>query len=330
MSFNVKIASGDSFLLSPDESILSAAKKAGITLPYSCNTGRCSSCKCRVVSGVTHVLHPEQSLTEQESLEGWILTCVRSAISDIELDVESLLSSTFPEPKTMPCRVDMITMVAPDILQVQLRFPPSINFYFVPGQYVDVIGPNGVRRSYSFASSDFSTRQVELHIRNVDGGVMSDYWFKKAKVGDLLRIHGPLGTFSLRDSHDVDLLFLATGTGIAPVKSMVDAVLSNVEWSPRSITVLWGNRDQRDFYMDMNRSPDFYKYVPVLSQPNDSWGGGIGYVQEVAIRTFQDLQNVCVYACGSPSMINDAKHQLIESGLAAKRFFSDAFVCSGY
>ena len=317
-------------MLSSDESILSAAKKAGITLPYSCNTGRCSSCKCRVVSGTTHALYPEQSLTEQERLDGWILTCVRSVISDVELDVENLVSSSFPESKTMPCRIDMINMVAPDILQVRLRFPPSTNFYFVPGQYVDVIGPTGVRRSYSFATADFSTRQVELHIRNVDSGVMSDYWFKKAKVGDLLRIHGPLGTFSLREIQDMDLLFLATGTGIAPVKSMVDAVLSNSYCSPRSITVLWGNREQCDFYMDMNRELDFYKYVPVLSRPDGTWMGEVGYVQEVAIGMFHALQNVCVYACGSPSMINSAKHQLIESGLAAKRFFSDAFVCSGY
>ncbi|UDM16694.1 FAD-binding oxidoreductase [Vogesella sp. XCS3] len=328
MSFIVKIASGDSFSLPPGEPILSGAKNSGITLPYSCNAGRCLSCKCRVVSGATQALHPELNLSEQEKSDGWILTCVRSAISDIELDVESLSCGIFPDSKTFPCKIDKMEVVAPDILKVQLRLPSSANFNFIPGQYVDVIGPSGVRRSYSFASADFVSRQVELHIRNVKGGVMSDYWFRKAKIGDLLRIHGPLGTFSLRDIQDVDLLFLATGTGIAPVKSMVDSVLSNIERLPKSITVLWGNRAQCDFYMDMSRASDLYRYVPVLSQFDDSWSGERGYVQDVAMRLLHDVQNVCVYACGSPAMINSAKHQLMDSGLAPKRFFSDAFVCS--
>jgi CDP-4-dehydro-6-deoxyglucose reductase len=220
--------------------------------------------------------------------------------------------------------------LAPDVLRVLLRLPPTADFAFTPGQYIDVIGPNNVRRSYSLANASCVDKLLELHIRAVEGGAMSQYWFDQAKPNDLLRLNGPLGTFFLRNTADLDLIFLATGTGIAPVKAMLEsmALIPN-EQKPKSVTVLWGGCNSKDFYMDLADLTRNYTYIPVQSRPEADWSGAKGHVQDVLLGFNAELENAVVYACGSKAMINSAKLKLINAGLPVNRFYSDAFVCSG-
>lgn len=324
----VSLTSGLTFD-SRGRSILDAATQAGVTFPYSCKTGRCSTCKCRVVSGKTHTLFPEAGLSEQEKTEGWILSCARSAQTDVILEVDDLGGIVLPPVKTLPCRISHREHLAPDVIQINLRLPPTAEFSFIPGQYIDVIGPNGMRRSYSLANASFADKVLELHIRAVDGGVMSEYWFKQAKVNDLLRLNGPLGTFFLRKCADIDLIFLATGTGIAPVKAMLESLSARpADQSPRSVTVLWGGRVSEDLYFNVYDIDVECRYVPVLSRADADWMGACGYVQQALIALQPDLSNVAVYACGSDAMIHSAKELLMQNGLPAKQFHSDAFVCS--
>jgi CDP-4-dehydro-6-deoxyglucose reductase len=211
---------------------------------------------------------------------------------------------------------------------VQLRLPPRSEFSFVPGQYVDMIGPNGIRRSYSLASG-LSDGLLELHIRAVEDGAMSEYWFQQARVNDLLYLNGPLGTFFLRDVCNVDLVFLATGTGIAPVKAILESLaIVPIGRRPRTVTVLWGGRVLSDLYFNVSSIPSDFNYVPVLSRADAVWTGARGYVQEHLLTMFPDLSKVVVYACGSVCMIRSAKKMLTNNGLPGSRFYSDAFVCS--
>lgn len=310
-------------------SILEAAIQAGVIFPYSCKTGRCSSCKCRVVSGKTCAQHPETGLSDQEKADGWILGCVRSAETDVVLDVDDLGGVALPPVKTLPCRINHLERLALGVIQVELRLPPSAEFGFVPGQYIDLIGPNGIRRSYSLANAPKTDNTLELHIQAVDGGAMTDYWFNRAKVNDLLRLNGPLGTFFLRDTAKVNLICLATGTGIAPVKSMLESLSGRlVDQRPRSVTVLWGGRVPEDLYFDVAGMPLGHKFVPVLSRADATWPGARGYVQHALLAMQPDLGNTVVYACGSAAMIHSSKELLVQNGLPAKRFYSDAFVCS--
>ncbi|MGR2661888.1 2Fe-2S iron-sulfur cluster-binding protein [Chromobacterium haemolyticum] len=324
-----KLTGGREFKVEGDASLLDAATFAGLRLPYSCRTGRCSTCKAKVLSGSTTPLQDEAGLTSEERDEGWILTCSRSAQSDIELDIEDLGDIAIPVPKTLPCRILLLSHLSTDVIKVVLRLPPTANFEFIPGQYVDVIGPGGVRRSYSLANSSFAEKTLELHIREVEGGAMSQYWFYQAKVDDLLRLHGPLGTFWLRDTANIDLFFLATGTGIAPVKSMLESIAHlPVEKKPSSVTVLWGGRQPDDFYLDVRSITTGCNYIPVQSRIHENWAGETGYVQHVMLDLVSDWKNAVVYACGSDAMIHCAKKTLINAGLPAKQFYSDAFVCS--
>jgi CDP-4-dehydro-6-deoxyglucose reductase len=179
------------------------------------------------------------------------------------------------------------------------------------------------------ANAPKTDNTLELHIRAVENGAMSDYWFNQAAVNDLLRLHGPQGTFFMRNLAQRELIFLATGTGIAPVKAMIEALpgLSD-EQAPRSVTVLWGARHTHDLYFDVSALPGKHSYIPVLSREK-LWQGEQGYIQDVLLRYKSELSNCLVYACGSDAMIHSAKEVLTLAGLPGHHFYSDAFVCSG-
>lgn len=260
-----------------------------------------------------------------------ILTCVRTVESDVQLDIEDLADIRIPAARLLPSRISSIKMASDDVLIVRLRTPPNQPFQFLAGQYIDVIGSNSVRRSYSLANYFESSGELELHIKKVSGGVLSQYWFEQAKINDLLRINGPLGTFFLRDCAGKELVFLATGTGIAPVKSIVESLNAlSADNQPAGVTIFWGGRTQSDLYWqpDDVHTQGKVKFVPVLSRPSAGWSGDKGYVQNILLESGIPLSNTLVYACGSENMIKSAYDLLLENGLPKNQFFSDAFVCS--
>lgn len=315
----VELSTGKRFEALPDQSILASALAQGLVLEHSCKTGRCGVCKTKVISGETVVLQDEESLSEQEQQAGFILTCCRGALTDVSLDTEDLRFLAGIETKTLPCRIDALDKLSDDVLQVTLRLPPNQPLRYLAGQYIDLIA-NGIRRSYSVANTQRDDNKIVLDIRYVEQGQMSEYLFHRAKANDLLRLEGPLGTFCLRESTKTPL-FIATGTGIAPIKAMIESLPSN-----QPITVYWGGRVVEDIYW--KDTPDNVNLIPVLSRADDDWSGKRGYVQQAVVADHIDLSTVVVYACGSESMIRDAKAHFIQVGLSEKDFYSDAFVSS--
>ena len=325
---SIVTTSGMSFPQLEQDTILNAAEHSGVVLAYSCRTGRCSTCKCKVISGDTVPLVDEVGLSQKEKDEGWILTCVRSATSNLEIEIDDLGDVILPKPALFPCRINSIDNVSKHVVRVGFRLPPSSNFKILPGQYVDIIGPSGVRRSYSVANH-VTDNILEFHVGEVDGGCLSDYWFGKAKINDLLRLNGPLGTFFLRSIKAQDVVFLATGTGIAPIKAMIESItLLAPEEHPNSLTVFWGGRTFDDLYFDPSVDCKLLRYVPVLSRSAADWKGQKGYVQDVFLNEQPDLSNCVIYACGSEKMIRSSCEILVKSGLPEKNFFSDVFLPS--
>lgn len=326
----ITTSGGKQFSALDGEPLLAAALRHGIALEYSCQTGRCSTCKARLLNnGSTIALHDEVGLSQPERDAGWILTCVRTAHSDVSLDVQDLGDVPIFPPKTLPCRIQTLERLSADVLKVVLRLPPNNEFTYHPGQYIDVIGHGGLRRSYSIANAPATAKQLELHVRQVPGGAMSDYWFGQARTNDLLRLNGPLGTFFLRDVAELDLVFLATGTGIAPIKAMLEGLASTPhQFRPRSIAVYWGGRVSQDLYWEPATVDVEHRFIPVLSRASGDWHGARGYVQQTLLAHTPELQQAAVHACGSNAMIHSARKQLIDAGLPERRFHSDAFVCS--
>jgi CDP-4-dehydro-6-deoxyglucose reductase len=317
-----------SFEAGNGESLLDAALRQGVVLDHSCRTGRCSSCKGRLKAGLTEALHEELGLAPEERAQGWILTCVRAARGNVDLEIDDLGDIAIPEAKTLPCRIQSLERLSPDVLRVLLRLPPTGTVNHLPGQYIDVIGAEGLRRSYSIANAAREDKLIELHVREVPDGAMSRYWFRQAKVNDLLRLRGPLGTFFLRGHAGMDLVLLATGTGIAPAKAILEGLaFAPADEQPRSISLYWGGRHPQDIYWPAPSQPGL-RFVPVLSRADSLWTGARGHVQDVMLETPRDLGSTLVYACGSDAMIHSAQARLQGLGLPARHFRSDAFVCS--
>ena len=327
--FTASLATGKQFEAARDISLLDAAQASGITLEHSCRSGRCGNCRAELRAGTVIPIKADLSLSADERADGWVLTCANAAASDVSLNIVDLGLPPEIVVKTLPCRIASLELLAPDVMKVELRLPPNSDFRFLPGQYIDVIAKGGLRRSYSMANLPSSDNPIELHIRQVRGGILSQYWFEQARLGDLLRLEGPRGTFLLRDVADLDLVFLATGTGIAPIKAMLSQLaLGSKELSPRSVELLWGGRRPADLYWQPERIGGDFRYTSVLSRPEAGWTGARGHVQNVLLRSSPNLTRTVVYACGSEAMIDDARAALTTAGLPARRFFADAFVSS--
>lgn len=325
----VTLSNNKTFIADQDRTLLDSAKSQGVVLEYSCRTGRCGVCKAKVLHGSTAVIQGEQGLNETELAMGYILTCCRSALSDLELDTDDLGDLADIQTKTLPCRIDSIEKVAVDVVKVLLRVPPSNSLRYVAGQYIDVIGKEGVRRSYSLANAQREDGKLELHVRQVPQGVMSQYWFGGAQSNDLLRLEGPLGTFGLRNTRPSNLIFLATGTGIAPVKAMLEALATgSQQLAGKRIYVYWGGRTESDLYWNPQLLQVDLNFIPVLSRAGAQWSGRTGHVQDALLADSIDLADAVVYACGSDAMIHSAREQLLAVELPAKNFYSDAFVSS--
>lgn len=327
----VTLANSKQYEAPPGTSLLDAALAAGLVLEHSCKTGRCSSCKARVVRGQTAALRAEEVLSAAESAQGWILTCARQALDDVAIDIEDLGDLADYPARTWPARIQQIERILDDVIKVTLRLPPTAKLRYLPGQYINVLGPDGLKRAYSIANAaPGAVGPIELHIRAVEGGAMSAYWFGRAQVNDLVRLHGPLGTFFLREAVGEHVVFLATGTGIAPVKAMLEQLAETpTEKRPRSITVYWGCRHSHEHYWAPAGEALAVRFVPVASRPPEAWLGARGHVQDVFLADAPDLSRTWVYACGSNDMIESAQRQLLDAGLPARRFHSDAFVVSG-
>ena len=325
----VTLSNERTFSCEPGVTLLDSAKKHGVILEYSCRSGRCGVCKAHVV-GDTEVIHHDESVLSAEDVEsGYILTCCRTALSDVRLNIEDLGLFANLKSKTLPCRVDSFRRLADDVVEVILRLPPKDPLSYLSGQYVDVIGKSGVRRSYSIANTPRQDGKLELQIRRVEGGVMSQYWFEELASNDLLRLEGPQGTFALRNTTPTNLVFLATGTGIAPVKAILEQLKADPELvAGKKVWVYWGGRHAQDIYWTPELGSLPIAFMPVLSRPDSGWEGRTGYVQDVLVHDGIDLADAVVYACGSEHMIHSAKEKLLAFGLPHKNFYSDAFVSS--
>ena len=305
--------------------MLRAALDNDISLEYSCFEARCRSCRVKILQGKVENLQDEKVLTAEEKAAGYVLSCNVVPRSEVILDVEDL-AVKLPKPQVTPCKINNITVLTPNIVEVVLRLPPKIVFQFLPGQYVDIIR-NGQKRSYSISHSQCEGNELRLFIRNYEGGLFSQYWFNEAKPNDLLRMEGPLGTFFYRNNPNCEeIVLIATGTGIAPIKAILEQLQSTPELTThKKIWLLWGGRKKEDLFWQPETTLPNFTYIPVLSR-EEQWQGAKGYVQEIALQQPILWQKAQVYACGSEVMIQSAQKLLSQQGLKEENFFADAFV----
>ena len=333
MTFQITVQpSGHQFSCEADETVLSAAIRAGVGLPYSCKSGACSSCKGKIVSGnVQHKPYQTRSLTEDEAAAGYSLLCCAVPQGDLVVQAREVAGSSDYPIKKMPSRVTTIEKVAPDVVVLTLQLPASERLHYRAGQYIEILLRDNKRRSYSMASAPADGGPVTLHIRHLPGGLFTDQVFGTMKERDILRFEGPMGTFFLREDSEKPVVLLASGTGFAPLKAIVEHMIN--EQSPRPITLYWGARRPHDLYMDAlcrQWAADLpqFTYVPVVSAalPEDAWSGRTGFVHQAVMADLPDMSAYQVYACGAPIVVESANRDFVQlCQLPADEFYADAF-----
>ncbi|QDE30494.1 FAD-binding oxidoreductase [Shewanella polaris] len=317
MTYKIEIMpSGISF--ESESNILDDAIAQNIYLEYSCKSGDCGVCSADVLSGV--VINENGKAVSS----GKVLTCKSRAETNITLKANYFPELSNIKQQTIPCKVSSVTYTTDDIVILTFRFPPSLLFEYLPGQYID-LSFNGIKRSYSIANANVTGKGIELHIRKVPNGKMSTQIFGQVKVNQLMRMEGPKGTFFVRDNIK-PLILLATGTGIAPIKAIVENLVHSGD--EREINIYWGMQYKGELYCtELFALAKAYKHInvtPVLSR-EETYIGCKGYVQDIVCDTFDSLIKYEVYACGSLSMINDAAKKFKERQLPSDSFHSDAF-----
>lgn len=329
---------GQSFPADADTTLLQAALDAGLMVPYGCRDGACGACKARVTQGsVDHGHAPFTTLPETEREAGMALMCCARAKTDLEMEVRDVRSIHDIPVRKLPCRVQSLDRLADDVMRLVLRLPPSENFSFLPGQYIDFLLPGGERRSFSVANTPNADNQLELHVRLIPGGKFTTQVFTTMKPRDILRIEGPLGSFHLKDAPEPGvehpLVFLAGGTGFAPLKAIIEDLIAR--GSQRDIALYWGARDRAGLYLhelagSWEAALPGLRYIPVISDETAAdWTGRRGLVHEAVMADLPDLSHHQVYACGAPGMIEIAKKDFSERcQLPLTHFYADAFTFS--
>lgn len=310
------------------ESVLDQALAHGVPAAYSCKRGDCGQCAATLVSGEFEVFDKGR----RWSICDEVLLCNVRAVGDVIFALPHFPELDSIQIRKTPCKIHGLTLLADNVLEIVLRLPPAAVFRFLPGQFIRLMNPDGVIRSYSLATAPRPDSLLRIHVGRVEGGRFSDYLFLRAKAGDLLQLEGPWGRFFVREKHESRrTLFLATGTGIAPIFAILDGL--NRESVPRlgKISLYWGNRHRSDEYLAdriINLCSTLgIRYRSIYSREPAS-SHSVHYVQDAVAEEFASLDDAAVFACGGSRMIAGARERLTRLGLAARNLVSDAFTAS--
>lgn len=325
---------GQKFSTEGNESLLQAALNAGFSLPYGCRTGACGACKAKVTDGlVDHGNAQDGALSIADRSVRMALLCCAKPLSDLVLECREVSATKDIPIKILPCRVQKMERAADDVIVLSLKLPTNEHLQFLPGQYIEFLLKGGKRRAFSIANASHQNDFIELHIRRVPDGEFTAHVFDVMKEKDILRFQGPYGSFYLRDDSTKPIIFLAGGTGFAPIKSVIEDALHKK--TIRSMALYWGARNQPGLYRNelaeqwTQRHPNL-SYHPVLSDlsAGELWSGRTGLVHQAVVHDHPDLSAFQVYACGSPAMIDAARDAFFARGLPEHEFFADAFTFS--
>ncbi len=332
MPYSIRVEpSGHRFEAATDESLLDAAQRQGLVLPYGCRNGACGTCKARVLRGrVTYPGEGPGALEADEAESGHALLCQARAAGDLVIEVGEIQEVGDLRPERLAVRVQALERLNHDVMRLRLQLPRDRRLQFLAGQYVEVITRDGKRRAYSLANPPHDDDALELHVRFVPGGDFTEHVFGGMRAGEVLQIQGPLGRFTLREASPNPVVLVAGGTGFAPIKGLLEHAFH--VGIARPLHLYWGVRAARDLYHAAlpeawAAAHANFRYTPVLSEarPEDAWTGRHGLVHDAVVADHPDCAGLDVYAAGPPVMVRAVCDAVVARGLPEARFYSDPF-----
>lgn len=327
MTYRVQVDQTEQcFEVGADESVLAAALRADVKLAHDCQLGGCGTCRIKLIEGSVTYVEPPLALTPEEEGEGYALACQAMPASDLVIS-PSRAQVEMPESARHTAIVSAIRPVSPLVTHLTLEIPGAESLTYLPGQYMNIVMPDGSTRSFSMASRPRDSR-VDFHVRRIADGSFTQGRLTQLQAGDQLEVELPLGSFHFHAQDYRPLLMVATGTGLAPVKAILESLMDDPDCPP--VSLYWGTRAAADLYLHDEirtwgeRLYEF-NYVPVLSRADAHWDGRRGYVQDAVTADLGDLSEHAIYLCGSPEMIFGAKQAFIASGASMEHIYTEGF-----
>jgi phenol/toluene 2-monooxygenase (NADH) P5/A5 len=320
------------------QTILDASLRAGIYLPHACCHGLCGTCKVQVVEGdFDHGAASPFALMDVERDEGRCLACCAMPMEDmtIEADIDE-----DPDARHLPLKdyagsVAELVDLTPTIKGVQIEVDGGLDFQ--AGQYVNVHLPGFEHpRAFSLSNPPSTKNRIELNVRHVLNGKGTTFIHKELKVGDAVKLTGPLGRFFVRKSDTQPVIFMAGGSGLSSPRSMIVDMLDN-DADTRTITLVYGARNRaelyyHDLFRDLAAKHPNFRYVPALNEPTPAceWSGFTGFVHDAAVDAFgNDFRGHKAYLCGPPVMIEACIRALMKGRLFERDIYTEKFVTAG-
>jgi ferredoxin-NAD(P)+ reductase (naphthalene dioxygenase ferredoxin-specific) len=310
------------------QNLLDVLRENAVPISYSCMSGRCGTCRCKVTQGQVQHSGPENGRPEMDQ-DAYVLACQSVLTDSCTIEIPDMDEVVVHPAKIIKGTVLAIEELTHDIRR--LRIKPAKPMAFSPGQYATLQFTPDHIRPYSWAGLP-NDDEMEFHIRQVPGGRVTDYVFSTLKVGDAVRISGPLGTAYLRQKHLGPMLCVGGGTGIAPIISIVRGAMAANMHNP--VHVYFGVRSQEDSY-DLERlrrlaqeHGNMTLHVVVATGPVHA-GLRSGLVTDAIQQDLPALKNFVGYFCGAPAMV-EALSSLAQSlGMPLDNIHADAFYPSG-
>ncbi len=336
VSFQVLIEPlGETIEVEEDQTILDAALRSGVYIPYACSQGLCSTCKVEIIEGLVESGDASRfALTDTERAEGKALACCATPLSDlaIKAEVDEDEDAQLHRVRDFTGVVAKIDRFSPRIKGIFIAIEDD-GIEFQAGQYVNIKLPGqlGEHRAFSIASPPSEKNLVELNVCLVPGGKGTEWLHNELKVGDELNFSGPYGRFYAHPSQPGPMLFLAGGSGLSCMKSIILDLFEKGETRP--ISLIYGARNQeelyyRELFTQLAAEHENFTYAPTLSEePEDSsWGGSRGLVP-AAINEHYDgrLAGNKAYVCGPPSMIDACIKMLLRGRLSEHDVYLENF-----
>ncbi|MBR1269355.1 pyridoxamine 5'-phosphate oxidase family protein [Bradyrhizobium sp. AUGA SZCCT0222] len=317
---------GQTILARANQTLLASALDNGIEFPFGCASGGCATCKTRLVTGDVEMLaYEKRALSDEERAGGWILACRAQPRADCEVAFVKLR----PESKVLGTIVAQ-SKLTHDITRLLIRLEKRAEFKFKSGQFIMLKLPDLPEREYSLANQP-DDELLELNVRAMTPGLVSRTISRENLLDTEVEIRGPFGIAHFREDEKRPIYAFAGGSGLAPVKSIVDRSLRLGSNGP--ITLCFGVRDERDlYYVDhfekcAREHPNF-SFFPVLSAATGTTSRLVGSVADIIAKMAPDLTQATIYIAGPPAMVDSCRRAAMMLGANETRVLADAFLTS--